>query len=168
MGEAIASQHPAVVLRSHYTLVRALLAVALIAVVGLTVAVVILATDGDEAITSQTPNSAAAESPADPQAIQPPGQRYDGGPEEGTRGIVRSDPAPQVSVNPSTGYASGAAEAGTQDVAPPPSSIAAAEAWRYAQLRAAGAEATGTSTKRYDGGPEEGTRGPTPCCGHRP
>src|SRR5918996_4427123 len=43
MGQAIPAQHPAVVLRSRYTQLRTLLAVAMIAVVGLTVAVVILA-----------------------------------------------------------------------------------------------------------------------------
>jgi hypothetical protein len=41
--------HPAVVLRSQYALVRALLAIATFAVVGLTVAVVILADAGHEA-----------------------------------------------------------------------------------------------------------------------
>ncbi|HEY2769850.1 MAG TPA: hypothetical protein VGI87_04750 [Solirubrobacteraceae bacterium] len=40
-------QHPAVVLRRHYTQLRALLAVAMIAVVGLTAAVSILAARGD-------------------------------------------------------------------------------------------------------------------------
>jgi hypothetical protein len=49
MGQAIPEQHPAVVLRSHDRLVRALLAIAAIAVVALTVAVVILAGDGNEA-----------------------------------------------------------------------------------------------------------------------
>jgi hypothetical protein len=49
MGQAIPEQHPAVVLRSHYRLVRALLAVAAIAVVALTVAVVNLAGDSNEA-----------------------------------------------------------------------------------------------------------------------
>ena len=43
MGEAIARQHPAVVLRSQFNQLRALLAVALIAVTGLTAAVAILA-----------------------------------------------------------------------------------------------------------------------------
>jgi hypothetical protein len=51
MSQAVPSQHPAVVLRSHFNLLRALLAVALIAVIGLTVAVVILA-DGDQSATS--------------------------------------------------------------------------------------------------------------------
>jgi hypothetical protein len=48
MGEAVARQHPAVVLRSQFDHLRALVAVALIAVAGLTVAVAILASDSDE------------------------------------------------------------------------------------------------------------------------
>jgi hypothetical protein len=48
MGQAVPSQNPAVVLRSHFDRLRALLAVALIAVIGLTVAVVILANDEDQ------------------------------------------------------------------------------------------------------------------------
>jgi hypothetical protein len=47
MGRAVPTQHPAVVLRSHYLQVRLLLAIAMIAVIGLTVAVVILATDDE-------------------------------------------------------------------------------------------------------------------------
>jgi hypothetical protein len=47
MGKAIPTQQPAVVLRSNFNQLRALLAVALIAVAGLTVAVLILATDND-------------------------------------------------------------------------------------------------------------------------
>ena len=43
MGQAIPTQHPAVVLRSHYTHLRILLAIAMIAVIGLSVAVVVLA-----------------------------------------------------------------------------------------------------------------------------
>jgi hypothetical protein len=48
MGQAIPRQQPAVVLRSHFNHLRALLAVAVLAVAGLTVAVVILANDSDE------------------------------------------------------------------------------------------------------------------------
>jgi hypothetical protein len=48
MGQAIPRQQPPVVLRSHFNQLRALLAVALIAVAGLTVAVVILANDSDQ------------------------------------------------------------------------------------------------------------------------
>jgi hypothetical protein len=47
MGRAVPNQHPAVVLRSHYLQLRSLLAVAMIAVVGLTTTVVVLATDDD-------------------------------------------------------------------------------------------------------------------------
>ena len=45
MGQAVHGQHPAVVARSQFNLLRAVLAAALIAVIGLTVAVVILASD---------------------------------------------------------------------------------------------------------------------------
>jgi hypothetical protein len=48
VGQPLPSQHPAVVLRSHYNALRALLAVALIAVVGLSVAVVVVAGDEQE------------------------------------------------------------------------------------------------------------------------
>lgn len=43
MSNTIQAQHPAVVLRSSYQLVRRLLAIASIAILGLTVAVVVLA-----------------------------------------------------------------------------------------------------------------------------
>lgn len=79
MSQVIPKQHPAVVLRSHYTQLRALLAIAMIAVVGLTAAVVILATnegDGTSASSAQ-PVSASGDAPA---------LRSDGGPEESTRG----------------------------------------------------------------------------------
>jgi hypothetical protein len=58
---------------------RALLAIAMIAVVGLTVTVVILATD-DRAggARSASPASAPAETPDGPRFIHSPGQRYDG------------------------------------------------------------------------------------------
>jgi hypothetical protein len=45
MGKAISQQPPAVVLRSRYDELRALLAVALVAMAGLTTAVVVEATD---------------------------------------------------------------------------------------------------------------------------
>jgi hypothetical protein len=98
MNEAILSQHPAVVLRSTYQNVRALLAVAMIAVVGLTAAVVILATHNGGGSSAATP--ARVSSPATPATSQAGATldhrglnvtagtttRYDGGPEEGTRG----------------------------------------------------------------------------------
>jgi hypothetical protein len=138
MDKAISTQHPAVVLRSHFKLVRALLVVALIACAGLTAAVVIVANDDDQIGGSSSagqveplnyggfnPGTGRPESaplPGQPQA--PAGTtRFDGGPEEGSRG-----PAKDYSQNSATG-----------DVAPTPS------------------QADGT---RFDGGPEEGTRGP--------
>jgi hypothetical protein len=119
MGEAIPRQHPAVVLRSNFNKLRALLAVALIAVAGLTVAVVILANDNDEAASTSSlaepagsinyGNSQVNPSTGYPtvplsqleQALQTRigGTRYDGGPEEGTRGIVR---APQAGSSSAT------------------------------------------------------------------
>ena len=54
MGHAIPRQQPAVVLRSRFDQLRALLAVALIAVAGLTVAVVILANDNDHAASTSS------------------------------------------------------------------------------------------------------------------
>lgn len=74
MGKAVPAQHPAVVLRSHYRQLRALLAIAMIAVVGLTAAVVILATNDDG------PTSASIASPVAASATS--AQRADGGPEE--------------------------------------------------------------------------------------
>jgi hypothetical protein len=104
MGEAIPRQHPAVVLRSHFNQLRALLAVALIAVAGLTVAVVILATD-DEAGTGSATVSAPAQAGT---------TRYDGGPEEGTRGVVPAR-QPNVDARPGVRY-DGGPEEGRADV----------------------------------------------------
>jgi hypothetical protein len=91
MSQSISPQHPAVVLRSHYVQLRALLAIAMLAVVGLTAAVVILATN-DPAGTSAS--SAAPVSPLAPRDSTPSaGIRHDGGPEEGSRGIQPSSSA---------------------------------------------------------------------------
>jgi hypothetical protein len=109
MGKAVPVQHPAVVLRSHYTLVRALLAIAMIAVVGLTAAVVIVAGDGDKATgASSAPaadsinyggfNPATGRPDAAPLPREHPlpsgigTARYDGGPEEGSRDVVTLPP----------------------------------------------------------------------------
>jgi hypothetical protein len=84
MSHPISPQHPAVVLRSHYVHVRALLTVAMIAVIGLTVAVVILATSiGGTPATHAAPAAPPVASTVD----DAPGVRYDGGPDEGTRGV---------------------------------------------------------------------------------
>jgi hypothetical protein len=80
MGQAIPQQHPAVVLRSHYRQLRTLLAIALVALVGLSVAVVTLAVDDDGATTAQT--------------VQQASTRTDGGPEESR--VAASIAAPNV------------------------------------------------------------------------
>jgi hypothetical protein len=134
MGRAIPQEHPAVVLRSHYKLLRALLAVAMIAVVGLSAAVVILAIDEDRDTSAGSATQVSTSSPAG-------STRYDGGPEEGTRGVVAArQPGVRFDGGPEEGTA-----ALTQRSAPAtfdPNSIKSAPG------------------VRYDGGPEEGTRGP--------
>jgi hypothetical protein len=113
MGQAIPKQHPAVVLRSHFNFVRGLLAVAMIAVVGLTIAVVIVA--GDDPQIANTGSSEVAPATVRPVAPPPDGTRYDGGPEEGTRGSV----VPPVA--PGTRYDGGPEEGsrGTRSAEPP-------------------------------------------------
>jgi hypothetical protein len=104
MGQAIPQQHPAVVLRSRFTHLRALLAIAMVAIVGLSTAVVILANDSDGGSDTSavapsgsiryggfnpaTGRPDAASLPEQGARSQPGSTRYDGGPEEGTRGIV--------------------------------------------------------------------------------
>jgi len=77
MSDAIPVQHPAVVLRAHYLQLRALLAIAMIAVVGLTVSVVILAT-----------NDAGGKTAA--VVAQPTSFGFEGGPTQGTPAAVSS------------------------------------------------------------------------------
>jgi hypothetical protein len=131
MGQAIPGQHPAVVLRSHYRQLRALLAVAMIAVVGLTAAVVILANDEVTRTSATTPIESINSGDLNPGTglTDSPATRYDGGPEEGTRGLglggalgARYDGGP---------------EEGTRGALTAPS----------------------PPSTRYDGGPEEGSRG---------
>ena len=111
MGKAIPSQHPAVVLRSHYNQLRGLLATAMIAVVGLTAAVVILATQ-------RRPRHRAPRSATQVSAPSPAGStRYDGGPEEGSRGVVPSRlPGVRYDGGPEEGTATLTAALGTRDV----------------------------------------------------
>jgi hypothetical protein len=89
MSDTITQQHPAVVLRSHYVLMRTLLAVALIAVIGLTVALVVVASHG-------ATSGARVDAPA--ISAPTPGVRPDGGPDEGTSGPGRPAPAPAPAV----------------------------------------------------------------------
>jgi hypothetical protein len=141
MGQAIPTQHPAVVLRSHYRQLRALLAVAMIAVVGLTAAAVILATDDGRDTSAGSATQASAPGPAG-------STRYDGGPEEGTRGAV---PARQPGVR----Y-DGGPEEGSADVSASQPRVTQSQAFPGLAREATGAQADG---HRYDGGPEEGSSG---------
>jgi hypothetical protein len=136
MGHAIPRQQPAVVLRSRFDHLRALLAVTLAAVVGLTVAVVILASDSDGVsstsaakpvestrgpLPAQPPNTGYEPGTRDPLPAQPPNTGY----EPGTRGPLPSQPpntgyepgtrGPLPAQQPNTGY-----EPGTRDPLPAP------------------------------------------------
>jgi hypothetical protein len=89
MGQVIPRQHPAVVLKSHYNALRGLLAAALIAIVALGATVAIVANDNDN--DASAPAKATA---SQPQQL-PAANRFDGGPNEGTRGITSNvAPAP--------------------------------------------------------------------------
>ena len=174
MGHAIPKQHPAVVLRSQFNLVRALLGVAMVALVGMTIALVVVANDDNDSVSTSAVQAApvAPALPAypTPEAVSPdadrsysgsvptrkldgatdipspapvaPGTRYDGGPEEGSRGIARSGSAADVYVNPSTGLPGTRYDGGPEEGSRSPLTSRVAP------------------DTRYDGGPEEGTRGP--------
>jgi hypothetical protein len=159
MDQAIPTQHPAVVLRSHHRQLRGLLAVAMFAVVGLTIAVVILATDDDRDLSAGTANTPSALTSSGSVA---PSVRYDGGPEEGTRGVVS---APHPGVRYDGGPDEGTA-ALTQRSAPAtfdPNSIKSSPGERYDGGPEEGTRGalspTAAAGTRYDGGPDEGSRG---------
>jgi hypothetical protein len=94
-------------------------------IAGAAIALFFVISADDEAI--QTPNAAVADTAS--------GIRYDGGPSEGTTGIVPPGPAAGVRYD-------GGPEEGTSAVRPAPSQPDSA---------------TGSLAARYDGGPEEGT-----------
>ena len=137
MGEAIPRQHPAVVLRSSFNQLRALLAVALIAVAGLTVAVVILATDDDAGTVSGTTTLSA------PGATG--STRYDGGPEEGTRGVVPAR-QPNVDASPGARY-DGGPEEGSADVTPAQPKVTQQQAFPGLAGQASGAQSSAPASK---------------------
>ena len=101
MGQVIPRQHPAVVLRSQYKTVLALLCAAVVAIVALATAVVIVANDDNGVSISAQPNTHQ-------QQILPPGTRFDGGPDEGTRGATSywetSDPRSSYQPVPDQGF----------------------------------------------------------------
>jgi hypothetical protein len=126
MGQPIPAQHPSVVLRSHFKLVRGLLAIAMVAVVALAAVVVILANDDNQVSTGATSakpiesinygdfNPATGKPDAVQQQSQTqPGTRYDGGPDEGTRGLNV-----QSQATPTTTRFDGGPEEGTRGAKP--------------------------------------------------
>jgi hypothetical protein len=62
MGQVIPRQHPAVVLRSHYRQLKALLAITMIAIVGLSLTVAILATDDESSTTAVSERTSVQQS----------------------------------------------------------------------------------------------------------
>jgi hypothetical protein len=101
MDQAIPRQHPAVVLRSQFQRLRALLAIALVLVAGLCVAVVILATDDETTTTASSvkPVHSIAYGGFNPQTGAPVQQsvqstRPGGGPEES--GVAAAISPPNV------------------------------------------------------------------------
>ncbi|HEY7632347.1 MAG TPA: hypothetical protein VH817_16690 [Thermoleophilaceae bacterium] len=113
MSQSIPQQHPAVVLRSHYVHLRALLLLAIVAVIGLSVAVVALANrdTGAPSTSLAAPltqsvgagGTSAGGGPIDPgygygghpergyrEALADPATGHNGGPEEGTRGLTEA------------------------------------------------------------------------------
>jgi hypothetical protein len=172
MGQAIPRQHPAVVLRSHFNQLRALLAVAMVAIVGLTVAVVILANDDEISTTSSSTSTAAplGTTRADggpeegtrgivrqPTADTSIGARMDGGPEEGTRGLATTRPAPSVDASLGARM-DGGPEEGTADVTAAQPRVTQQQAFPGLADQANGAASPpAAESTRSDGGPEEGS-----------
>ena len=90
MGHPIPAQHTAVVVRPHFNPRQTLLAFAMAAVLALGAGVVILANDADQV--ASTNRAAPAVQQSQPQL--PAGTRFDGGPDEGTRGLAAQPQSP--------------------------------------------------------------------------
>ena len=138
MGQALPNQQPSVVLKSHFNTLRAQLIAALIAVAGLTVAVVVLATDDDQ-VSITRPAAAVGElnyggfDPATgkPQSLHSraaqTAARPDGGPEEsGVAAAIGSTPAVTAPIESRIADAIGTAEAPTATGGPDESAGAGA------------------------------------------
>jgi hypothetical protein len=82
MGHPMPAQHTSVVVRPHFNPRQTLLAFAMAAVLALGAGVVILANDADQVASTNRIAPAVQQS----QTQLPAGTRFDGGPEEGTRG----------------------------------------------------------------------------------
>ena len=92
MGHPMPAQHTPVVVRPHFNPRQTLLAFAMAAVLALGAGVAILADDADQV--ASTNRLAPAVQQSQPQL--PAGTRFDGGPDEGTRGLAAQPQAPVV------------------------------------------------------------------------
>jgi hypothetical protein len=90
MGHPMPAQHTSVVLRPHFKPAQTLLAFAMAAVLALGAGVVILANDADQVASTNRAAPAVQQS----QTQLPAGIRFDGGPEEGTRGLAAQPQLP--------------------------------------------------------------------------
>jgi hypothetical protein len=142
MGHPIPAQHRSVVLRPHFNPRQALLAFAMAAVLALGAGVVILAGDADQVASTNRAAPAVQQSQQAEQAL-PPGTRFDGGPDEGTRGIQ-----PQT-VTPGTRFDGGPDE-GTRG----PQSY-----WESSAPRSSYQPAPAEGTKARAGGPTMNLQG---------
>ena len=156
MGKAVPEQHPAVVLRSHYNHLRALLIAALIAVLGLAGAVVIVANDDDTVVSTSTPAIEYGGTGATgvPDTAPLPQRRLDG--------AVDTAPAPRYDGGPNEGSA---------DITPGvnlPARPTQAQAFPGQSQQVDGIGQAQPGTTRYDGGPNEGSADVTmsPPVGH--
>ncbi len=89
MGHPMPAQHTSVVVRPHFSPRQTLLAFAMAAVLALGAGVVILANDADQVASTNRGAPAVQQT----QTQLPAGTRFDGGPDEGTRGAITSPPA---------------------------------------------------------------------------
>jgi hypothetical protein len=164
MGHAIPKQHPAVVLRSHFNLVRALLGVAMVALVGLAIALVIVASDGEE-LTGTT--SAKSIESINYGGFNPATGRPESAPLPAESAPLPAYPSPE-GINPGTGsersYSGSVPTRKLDGATDGRSTSPVAPGTRYDGGPEEGSRGPLTSPvapgTRYDGGPEEGSRGP--------
>ena len=90
MGHPMPAQHTPVVVRPHFNPRQTLLAFAMAAVLALGAGVVILANDADQVASTNR----IAPTVQQPQTQLPAGTRFDGGPDEGTRGLAAQPQSP--------------------------------------------------------------------------
>ena len=167
MGKAVPEQHPAVVLRSHYNHLRALLIAALIAVLGLAGAVVIVANDDDTVVSTSTPAIESGTGSPDagplPQrrldgAVDTaPPARSDGGPNEGIADIA---PKPDVTMSKPIGHSSVLSQSTRSDLSQSTRSDGGPNEGSADVTSGSGGNTAvnpQTGTGRSDGGPNEGS-----------